>query len=385
MIATRRPLLRGPDAERALDVAALVFEASCAQLDASPAPPESIARYGGAALVAEALARAGRVDPAWVSALLRSAFVFARDRIELYHGAAGLLVVLGALDPDRTSLAAARTTLCALLAKSLEDAPTGDPGVPASFDLIRGVAGRAIALGAATNGALESTTANALRAWAHAFADAVERRLAAGDALNLGVSHGLPGVLAALNVALPGDRDLSGRYVRAIVGASHGAGGARRWDALWHPGRRPSARRAWCYQTAGVAAVLDDRARLDGDEALRALAADALAAILDDPEPEEWGWDAALCHGRGGVAALAWRFAARDARFTPHAERLALGVLDEFDPSAPFGYRSWNARDRLGEDRYGFLEGALGVAQFLVDAATAQERRWLPLFGLLPD
>jgi hypothetical protein len=135
----------------------------------------------------------------------------------------------------------------------------------------------------------------------------------------------------------------------------------------------------------GIAAVLDDRARLDGDGALRELAANALAAVLDDPEPEHGRWDDALCHGRAGVATIAWRFAAGDARFAPHAERLAREVLDGFDERAPLGYRSYNLPAAREEDRPSFLDAALGVAQFLIDAATAQERRWLPLFGLLPD
>ena len=135
----------------------------------------------------------------------------------------------------------------------------------------------------------------------------------------------------------------------------------------------------------GVAAVLDDRARLDGDAALRELAANAVAGVLDDPEPELGRWDDALCHGRAGVASIAWRFAAADARFARHAEQLARTVLDDFDERAPLGYRSYNLPAGREEDRQSFLDAALGIAQFLIDAATAQERRWLPLFGLLPD
>jgi hypothetical protein len=146
----------------------------------------------------------------------------------------------------------------------------------------------------------------------------------------------------------------------------------------------PSARRAWCYQTVGISAVLADRARIDDDAALHALAADALAAVLDAPEPEDEPWDFALCHGRSGVASIAWRFADDD-RVAPHAERLAHEVLAAFDERAPLGYRTSISPDRRPEDRAGFLDAALGIAQFLIDAATAQERRWLPLFGLCAD
>jgi hypothetical protein len=380
----RRPLLDAAGAKRALDVAQRIFAASLPLLATDRSAPESIGRYGGAALVAESLARAGRGDDAAVRAMLREALVFAPDRLSLYDGAAGLLVVLDAVDPQRASLAPVRARLRAALDASLIGAPPGDPATMASFDLVSGVAGRAIAL----RGDAPDEARGALRAFAHQFADTVEARLASGDenvaAVNLGVAHGVPGMLAALNAVLPGERALARRYVALLLERSHAVAGAHRWGSVWRAAERPSARRAWCYQTAGVAAVLDDRARLDGDDALRALAADALAGVLDDPEPELGRWDDALCHGRAGVATLASRFAS-DARCARHAESLARDVVDRFDERAPLGYRSRDLPAARDEDRISFLDAALGVAQFLVDAATAQERRWLPLFGLLPD
>jgi len=381
----RRPLFDDVRAARALDRAQHIFTASLPLLAADRSAPESIGRYGGAALVAESLARAGRGDDATVRAVLREALVFAPDRLSLYDGAAGLLVVLDALDPQRASLAGVRARLHDAVDASVIGAPPGDPTDMLSFDLISGVAGRAIALGADAS----AEARGALRAFAHAFADTVEARLASDDenvaAVNLGLAHGVPGMLAALNAALPDERALARRYVALLLKRSHAVDGAHRWGSVWRAAERSSARRAWCYQTVGVAAVLADRARLDGDDALRALAANALAGVLDDPEPELGRWDDALCHGRAGVATIAWRFAAADTRFARHAEQLARDVLDRFDERAPLGYRNYNLPAAREEDRAAFLDAALGVAQFLIDAATAQERRWLPLFGLLPD
>jgi hypothetical protein len=381
----RRPLLDGAGAARALDVAQRILTASMPVLAADRSAPESIGRYGGAALVAESLARAGRGDDAAVRALLRDALVFAPDRLGLYDGAAGLLVVLDALDPQRASLAGVRARLQAAVDASLIAAPPGDPADMLSFDLVSGVAGRAVALA----GDASPQARTALGAFARAFADVVESRLASDDenvaAVNLGLAHGVPGILAALNFALPGDDALARRYVELLLARAHVVDGAHRWGSVWRAAERPSARRAWCYQTVGVAAVLDDRARLAGDATLRAVAADALAGVLDDPEPELGRWDDALCHGRAGVASIAWRFAGADERFARHAAQLARTVLDDFDERAPLGYRSYNLPAAREEDRQSFLDAALGIAQFLIDAATAQERRWLPLFGLLPD
>jgi hypothetical protein len=110
---TRAPLLNGADAARALEIAERIFNAAVPRLAAEPGAPESIARYGGAVLVAEALARAGRLGEDTVREVLREALVFAPDRLGLYDGAAGLLVAIEAVDPDgaSTALAAARERL----------------------------------------------------------------------------------------------------------------------------------------------------------------------------------------------------------------------------------------------------------------------------------
>lgn len=379
--ATRTPLLDGADAERALDVAAHVLAGARPLLEKGGSP-EGMGSYGGATIVAEALARAGRGREDDVRELLREALVFAPDRLGLYNGAAGLRVALDAVDPARAALAKVRERLRGALADALANPRPFDFGVPSSYDLVSGWAGRTIALGSDVPAVLPE-----VRAYAERFADAVEEKLAAYDVLaplNLGLSHGLPGILAALNFALPAERALARRYVDLLLGMAHRVDGVYRWDAVWRPAEPPTARRAWCYQTVGIAAVLYDRARLDGDGALRALAADALAAVLDARYDAEQSWDAALCHGRSGVAAIAWHFA-DDERLVRHAAALARRVLAEYDPARALGYRTMNLRERREEDRADFLDAALGIAQFLIDAATAQERRWLPLFGLLPD
>ncbi len=379
----RTPLLSGADAERALGVAERIFTAALPLVEETGAVmPESIGGYGGPVIVADALARAGRGGEARVRELLRQALVFAPDRLGLYGGAAGLLVVLDVVDPARSSLTAVRERLRGALAESIRDARPPDLDAIGDYDLINGIAGRAIALGADVPEALP-----AVRGYAERFADAVEARLARNDPaapVNLGLSHGVPGLLAALNFALPGERALARRYVDLLLRMSHRIDGAHRWHAAWRPDERPSARRAWCYQTVGVAAALYDRARLEHDDALRALATDAVAAVVDERFDAEQSWDAALCHGRSGVASVVWHFGA-DERLARYAARLARRVLAEYDERLPLGYRTYNLRDRREEDRADFLDAALGIAQFLVDAATGRERSWLPLFGLLPD
>jgi hypothetical protein len=252
-----------------------------------------------------------------------------------------------------------------------------------SYDLVYGVAGRALALGDAVPAVIP-----AIRMWTERYAGEAERRASSPDrevaAIDLGVAHGAAGVLAMLNAVVPRADPLVRRVVDLLLRLSHVVDGAHRWDAVWKPSAVPYARRAWCYGTVGVATVLYDRALIDGDDAMRALAVRALDAVLET-ERDEPQWQPSLCHGRAGVAALAWHLAAEGERFTQRAERLARDVLAEYDAQLPLGFGTVDVGDGRGTERAGFLDGALGIALFLTGAATANERRWLPLLGVRPD
>ncbi|MBV8368061.1 MAG: hypothetical protein JO036_03860 [Candidatus Eremiobacteraeota bacterium] len=331
-------------------------------------------------LLADALVRAGRENASTVHALMRRALVFSADRPGLYDGAAGLLVAIDAVDPRRTSLAQARGQLRALLAAAIRNAPPPDAGDPDTYDLLYGVAGCALALRDDEPDAL-----NAFLAYAERLADVVDERMAAPSryrAVNLGVAHGIPGVLAALNAVCPRPHPLARRYTDAILAMSHEVGGARRWGSLWEPRAVPSARRAWCYQTVGVAAVLYDRAVLDGDDALRALTVRAVDALLHGEKDGLGRFGPSLCHGRAGLATIAWHLAPEGERFVRTARALAEAVLGEYDEHRALGFRSDSAD---GLERIDFLDGSFGIALFLADAATGGARGWLPLLGLLPD
>jgi len=364
-----------------LTIAERITTLALESLDAHPPRvPESVDGFAGILLVAEALARAGRAVPRALRDLARAALVTAPDRDSLYEGRAGLLAILDAIDRDGTLFARPRAALRAAIGDDLLSTVEIDPHVRDSYDLVSGVAGKVIALRE-----LPDDVAAHVRGLFAEFAD----RVAAFDStvaerpLDLGVAHGVPAVLAALNIALPGERALARRYVDLLVARSFDVDGARRWDSHWDRGRVPPPRRAWCYQTVGVAAVLHDRALLDGDDGLRALALDALRGTLR--EPEQLPWDDALCHGRAGVALIYARLADADPRFGDEAARLARTVLENYRDDVPFGYRAYNLVAKREEDRPSFLDAALGIALFLIEAARPSDRRWLPLFGLRPE
>ena len=278
-----------------------------------------------------------------------------------------------------------RARLRGLLADAIRGPKPVDFDDFSTYDLIYGTAGEAIALAGAEP---DADALSAFAAWAQRVLDAVEDRRMGGDprltAVNLGVAHGVPGILAALNAAFPSRCALARRYVDLLLSCAHSVDGALRWHSRWWPHAIPPATRSWCYRTAGVAAVLYDRAVLDEDAELRDVAVRALDGVLHDERDDPESFAASLCHGRAGVAVIAQHVAREGERFVKLARTLAKGILDEYDERRPLGYRSHDIGDGAGENRATFLDGSFGIALFLADAATGRERRWLPLLGLLP-
>jgi hypothetical protein len=123
---------------------------------------------------------------------------------------------------------------------------------------------------------------------------------------NLGVAHGVPGVIGLLaEVCRLGIRVESARPL--LEGATLWVLAHRgtRFPAWIVPGIEPQPTRlAWCYGTPGVAAVVLSAARVLGNEEWERMALDiALDAAMTPPE--KWGvQDAGLCHGALGLAHL---------------------------------------------------------------------------------
>jgi hypothetical protein len=121
---TRRPLFEGPRRERALDIAADVLVRSIARIErAAQADGDAAEHLRGAVLVAHALSQAGRAPAPDARALLPRTLVFSPARHGLHDGAAGLLVMLDALDPRRTAFGRARVRLREALIGALREAP----------------------------------------------------------------------------------------------------------------------------------------------------------------------------------------------------------------------------------------------------------------------
>jgi hypothetical protein len=202
---------------------------------------------------------------------------------------------------------------------------------------------------------------------------------------NLGLAHGVPGVIALLGQACAADV--------AVARARPLLEGAVRWLlAQQEPGGFPAlvateaaekpARLAWCYGDPGVAAALLGAARCVAEPAWECEAL-AIARRAAQRPPEQSGVvDAGLYHGAAGLGHLFNRlFQATGEPWLAEAARswFARTLAMRWPGRGVGGSAAW----QLGDDGVptwvadaGLLTGAAGIALALLAALTAVEPAW---------
>ena len=216
-----------------------------------------------------------------------------------------------------------------------------------------------------------------------------QRELMPSGSWNLGVAHGIPGVIGFLAAAWrEGFRDerlprLAGDAVRWILERKDPAGRSSVFPShLTSDGDPRPTRTAWCYGDLGVAAVLLSAAQGFGrtdwrDEAL------AIARIAARRTAEETlTMDVGLCHGAIGLAHLFNRIhqatrdgEMRDAALAWYQRSLAMRRPGE----GIAGFLTWVQNPpRPGEWKAetGFLGGVAGIGLALLAAVTDIEPVW---------
>lgn len=211
-----------------------------------------------------------------------------------------------------------------------------------------------------------------------------------GGYYNLGVAHGVPGVIGFLAEA----------YAAGVERASVTPllEGAMAWLLTQElppsslsafpkvVDRRTAsgpAQLAWCYGDPGVAAVLLSAANATGESGWREAALrTALRGARRDPRTARI-FDAALCHGAAGVAHLFNRLyqASGEEELGQAALFWFRRVLEMRTPGARFG--GFRGYDPLGageggpwRDFPGFLRGAAGIGLALAAATCDQDPTW---------
>jgi lantibiotic modifying enzyme len=202
---------------------------------------------------------------------------------------------------------------------------------------------------------------------------------------NLGVAHGVPGVIALLGLAQAAGvecRALLDGTVAWLLAQKLPPGSEAVYTYNVSPGITPPARLAWCYGDLGIAASLLVAARAVGERSWEAEAVAIARRAAERTNMKEAGMvDAGICHGAAGVGHLFNRLhqATGDPVLGEAARHWIQQALALRRDVGIGGYQMWVPNDEqelAWQDEPGFLTGATGVGLALLAAATAVEPDW---------
>jgi hypothetical protein len=211
--------------------------------------------------------------------------------------------------------------------------------------------------------------------------------------INMGLAHGLPGVLTGLRAAADADvlspqleRVLRRLASRLCAESSTDPRGVLTWPPGSRdvsPAARPASRRqAWCYGCPGVAWALWEAGRVLRDQDMQTLASQAAISFIgayDDDfylyatgDDRYGGETLGICHGAAGLLVIFDSFA----RHTDVPGAAALR-----DHLAGYLGDRLDAVAALARGDCSLQSGACGVMAALLTAAGG-DRRWLAALGL---
>lgn len=206
---------------------------------------------------------------------------------------------------------------------------------------------------------------------------------------NLGVAHGVPGIIHVLSEAAA--RNVEVERANALLDgamawlmAQRRPVSSRSWFSSWvGSGESQDSRLTWCYGDLGILAVLNQAARRCGRAEWRRFADELLEFSLARSMTGAGIEDAALCHGAIGTAQVFSRLYQTGG--DPRCREAALLWLDRAlkmrqpdsgvggfsifllnDPGVP---GEWYASPS-------FLDGAIGIALALLGALVPVEPKW---------
>lgn len=310
------------------------------------------------------------------------------DTVGLHNGLAGL----GWISAHLHALGLGSSKSLALL-RSIDRALLSFLQEPFElFDLLGGLAGIAVYAAERRNGELLGASIRQLAALAREDDHGISWFTTPGLALpgrppegytDLGVAHGVPGVLPALASAIHADAEapLAARLLDgALRFLSRTALSSPETPSLLTLDGQPiPARLAWCYGAPGLAGVLRALATSHPD-AHGASMTPANASVACSSQPER-ARSSGLCHGSSGLAHLHARLAqAGDPASLEAALRWYRVTLLRQNGKGPGEIQVPMAPGSLLGS--GLLEGGAGVGLALLAATQVTEPGWDRLLGL---
>ena len=354
----------------------------------------------------------------YLSLAVRAAEALAPAPLGIFGGLAGLAFAAHCLSRGGTRYAGLSNSLDASLsaaACAAANAMAGVHGMAVSdFDLITGLSGvgayflcrhqqadAAAGLREVLKALAASTaTVDGIPHWytpPEALADPSMLSLHPNGNLNCGLAHGIAGPIALMALALQEGFEVDGQ--REALARSAGWLARHRtadefginWPTavpcfpggVAPPASLDASRAAWCYGTPGVARSLWLAGQALGDDALRALAIEGMAAVYRRPIARRQIDSPTFCHGVAGLLHITLRFAhdSGEPLFTDAAHQLGRQLLQLHDAQRPLGFAAIEPQGNL-VDLAGLLDGAPGVMLTLLAAAHPAPPNWDRLFLL---
>lgn len=208
---------------------------------------------------------------------------------------------------------------------------------------------------------------------------------------NLGVAHGIPGIIHFLSeiagtniVEQARSQSLRDGAISWLLAQRRPEGSLSRFSAWLAPDTDGAdSRLAWCYGDLGIMSVLRQVARRTGRHDWQGFADELLNHCLAWPLDRTGIGDAPLCHGAAGVAHIFNRIyqTEGDPRCLDAALRWYQRTMSfRKNGTGVGGFSSLTRPDPLGphvwEASSAFLDGAAGVGLALLAAVTPIEPEW---------
>ncbi len=205
---------------------------------------------------------------------------------------------------------------------------------------------------------------------------------------NLGVAHGVPGVIAVLGGAVAAGieraQPLLEGAVEWMLASQYPPGAGSRFGYTVSPGVDQAApsRLAWCYGDLGLTAALHATAQAVGRKDWEEQALSIARDCVDRPVDTTGARDAGLCHGGVGIAHIFNRLyqASGDDVLRHEAELWYARSLELRKPGEGVaGYLSYFGGFQNGPEwiaSKGFLEGAAGIGLGLLAGVSSVEPAW---------
>ena len=217
---------------------------------------------------------------------------------------------------------------------------------------------------------------------------------------NLGLSHGIPGVLAFLSVSMMEgvEREKQRETIKTIAQwiqtKRKTIDSGYFWDSVisfeeettGQSASNKKSRDAWCYGTPGVARALYLAGKALKDEAMKEFALEAFLSVFNSSR-EDWNLPGpTICHGIAGLLIIT-KLMARDTKSPQlqlEVQRLRDMLLSYYDPSSHFGFKHAELQKHQSAgyawlEYADLLEGASGVLLTLLSLHRNDYQWHLPL------